>query len=612
MKAICAHLFLWFLAGTFWLGGQISPGDLSRAHADLEGISNCTQCHELGEKVTDQKCLACHTEIQSLINRKSGYHANREVVRQDCAVCHSDHHGRNFDMVRFDQDAFDHNLTGYRLEGEHGRIECRDCHVSENIADREIRSRPQTFLGLEEACLSCHEDFHQATLSEDCRQCHDMEAFRPAPRFDHDDADFALRGAHTEVDCRECHAVTTRSGREFQEFTGLDFADCASCHEDAHNARLPGNCAQCHTESSFNDHGSLAGFEHGATGFDLRGSHAEVSCFACHAQRSDPQTVFADQRRVSENNCASCHADVHNGKFGADCASCHRESSFLSLKRMDFFDHSVTDYPLEGKHQGVDCRECHTGRFTNPIDFSACTNCHSDYHQGDFAQNGVSPDCVECHSLEKGFDYSLFTLEQHRETKFPLEGAHVATPCYACHVDEREERWRFRDLGSDCADCHEDLHQGFISESYYPDQACAVCHVNESWARVDFDHRRTDWPLDGKHLEVACRDCHFVENTSLPAGFEQRFATLSTDCYTCHENVHGRVFEVDGVTDCTRCHVTDNWYPKRFDHGQTSFPLEGQHAKIACSSCHEVTRPGGEVETVYKLGKFRCIDCHLQ
>ena len=56
--------------------GQISPGDLSAAHADLEGIRNCTQCHTLGDKVSNDKCLDCHSEIQSLIAGHSGYHGS--------------------------------------------------------------------------------------------------------------------------------------------------------------------------------------------------------------------------------------------------------------------------------------------------------------------------------------------------------------------------------------------------------------------------------------------------------------------------------------------------------------------------------------------------------
>ena len=103
--------------------GQISPGDLSEAHAELEGMSNCTLCHDLGDKVSDRKCLDCHTEIQSLINNNRGYHAESTVKAKDCFECHSDHHGRKFDMVRFDEDNFDHDLTGYGLEGKHEEVD---------------------------------------------------------------------------------------------------------------------------------------------------------------------------------------------------------------------------------------------------------------------------------------------------------------------------------------------------------------------------------------------------------------------------------------------------------------------------------------------------------
>jgi hypothetical protein len=43
--------------------GQISPGDLSEGHSHLEGMSNCTQCHTLGAKVSNEKCLACRQDF---------------------------------------------------------------------------------------------------------------------------------------------------------------------------------------------------------------------------------------------------------------------------------------------------------------------------------------------------------------------------------------------------------------------------------------------------------------------------------------------------------------------------------------------------------------------
>lgn len=591
--------------------GQISPGDLSQPHADLEGMSNCTLCHDLGAKVSDKKCLACHKEIQSLINRKEGYHAQGQVIKKDCFECHNEHHGRKFELIRFDEDNFDHKLTGYDLKGKHESVDCRKCHVSENIADRELKKRHNTFLGLDEECLTCHDDYHQKSLPSDCLNCHNMEGFAPAPNFDHNETEYALKGAHETVDCAACHKKTTRNGKEYQEFSGIAFNDCVSCHEDPHGGQIAGSCTQCHTETSFTDFRGKGNFDHSTTEFTLRGAHNDMDCFRCHAASNDPLKVFQDRANVPENRCVSCHKDVHDGEYGNNCVKCHRERSFLSLRSMDFFDHTKTDYPLEGKHTEVDCRQCHKKRFSTPIDFSACSNCHADYHRGEFKENGLSPDCVECHSLEKGFDYSLYTLEQHQTTIFPLEGAHNATPCFACHVGESDERWTFRNMGGACADCHQDIHKGYIQETYYPGEDCTVCHANDAWTSVAFDHNQTKWPLEGNHTEVACSACHFIEITGKMARREQIFANLGTDCARCHDNVHGETFAIEGVTDCTRCHVADSWFPKRFDHNSTNFPLEGKHAEIACSACHEVTAAGGETEVIYKLGKFRCIDCHL-
>ena len=602
-------IFLFILTLTTGYG-QISPGDLSQSHADLEGMSNCTLCHDLGAKVSDKKCLDCHKDIQSLINKKDGYHANSSVVKKDCFECHSDHHGRNFDMIRFDEDAFNHDLTGYELEGKHEEVDCRKCHISENIKDRELKKRKNTFLGLDETCLSCHDDVHQKTLTNDCMACHTMEAFKPASNFDHDTADYKLEGEHLNVDCIECHQITTRNGKDFQIFKDIPFNDCISCHEDPHNEQLPGQCSQCHTEASFTAFAGLENFDHNSTNFTLKGSHQTTDCFECHAETNNPLTVFQDKSRISENSCVSCHTDVHNGEYGNECVKCHRETSFLSLRSMDFFDHTVTDYPLEGKHVEVDCRQCHEKRFSTPIDFAACKNRHDDYHRGEFRENDVSPDCVECHSLENGFDYSLYTLEQHQTTSFPLEGAHNATPCFACHVSEKEDRWSFRNLGTECIDCHQDIHEGFISEKYYPNNECKICHINEAWTLINFDHSLTEWPLEGKHTEVDCRECHFVMSDNNTT-FKQTFNKLGGQCITCHENIHDDTFAIEGVTDCTRCHITDSWFPKRFNHNRTSFPLEGEHAKIACSACHEVASENGETEVIYKLGKFKCIDCHL-
>ena len=589
---------------------QISPGDLTQSHANLEGMSKCTQCHELGKKVSDKKCLDCHDEMQTLLTNKRGYHADTKVKNKSCVTCHSEHHGRTFDMVRFDEDTFNHNQTGYKLEGKHEVVDCKKCHIPDYIQDKEIRKRKNTFLGLEKKCLSCHNDYHQKTLSSKCTNCHSMEeTFEKASKFDHSKTDYTLKGEHKEVDCKECHAITTKNGKEFQKFSNISFNDCKNCHDDPHNKQLEGTCKQCHTEKSFSSFIGKGRFNHNNTNFTLKGKHKKINCFKCHTKTSNPKLVFQDKRKVNENNCVACHKDEHQGKYGTNCAKCHKESSFLSLKRMDFFDHTTTDYPLKGKHIEVDCKQCHTKRFSTPIDFTSCSNCHDDYHQGDFKENGSSPDCINCHSLEKGFDYSLYTLEQHQTTTFPLKGAHFATPCFACHVDERKKKWSFSNLGATCIDCHQDFHKGYISEKYYPTKRCETCHINDTWATVTFNHSLTKWPLKGSHKNVDCRNCHF-EISDKNTLTTQTFKGLKTTCVQCHENKHGDTFAIHGITDCKRCHVTDSWFPKKFNHNKTSFPLKGRHKEIECKECHTSSIKNGKTKIVYKIKKFQCIDCH--
>ena len=150
-----------FLLTNLSLPAQLSPGDLSNHHSSLEGISNCTKCHVLGDKVSDAKCLACHTEIQSRIASGKGYHSSANVKGNACFSCHSEHNGKESKLIRFDTGNFNHALTGYTLYGAHAAAECPDCHNAGYIADQKLKYRKNTWLGLDGKCLSCHTDYHQ-------------------------------------------------------------------------------------------------------------------------------------------------------------------------------------------------------------------------------------------------------------------------------------------------------------------------------------------------------------------------------------------------------------------------------------------------------------------
>jgi len=508
---------------------QISPGELAKVHSHLEGMSNCTQCHILGEKVSNKKCLDCHTELKARIDLQKGYHSSAEVKGKECVKCHSDHHGKNFQIIRFEKEKFNHSLTGYNLVGAHAKKQCIDCHKSEFIRDQKIKKKKFTYLGLKTECLTCHKDYHQQTLSSNCADCHTNDLFKPAKNFDHKRAKFQLTGKHKEVACIACHKTGIKNDQKFQEFKGIRF-----------------------------------------------------------------------------DNCSSCHKDPHDNKFGQNCSQCHSDLSFGVIKAVNSFDHNKTDFKLVGKHQNVECRLCHKTKSTNALKFGNCTDCHTDYHHNQFAKNGVSPDCSTCHTIN-GFPGSSFTIEQHNQGAFRLEGAHVATPCFACH--KKTEKWSFRQIGKNCSDCHDNIHKTYINEKYYPGGTCESCHVATKWTTVTFDHSKTNFALSGAHAKKTCRDCHFKKGNN--GIVDQQFMGLPSKCIDCHKDVHVKQFDINGITECTRCHGSESFKPAtKFDHSKTLFPLDGKHINVACNKCHKEVKDQEKTFVLYKIKEFKCENCH--
>lgn len=586
------------------MAAQLSPGDLTKAHKNLEGMANCTMCHDLGNKVSNNKCLDCHKELKVRIVNNKGFHVSKDIRGKQCASCHSEHNGRNFDMIRFDEKKFNHSLTGYPLTGAHIKIDCRQCHKPDNIVDLNLKKRKETYLGLKQDCNSCHEDKHQKTLGNDCARCHVTEAFKPASRFSHDRTDFALNGKHKLVQCIECHKVEIRNGSNFQKFAGIGFKNCNSCHIDPHKNNLGTNCKECHSEQSFNSLINLGKFNHSRTLFQLKGKHKQINCNECHKLDVAATRLFQDRKGILNENCNVCHKDPHDQKFGLNCIECHNENSFHKSGNLKDFNHNLTDFPLKGKHEVVDCRKCHISeKMTDPIPHNSCASCHKDYHEGQFKKDIQSPDCGKCHNVE-GFSGSLFSIEDHHNTKFPLEGAHIATPCYSCH--KHENKWNFKDMGTRCVDCHKDIHAGQIALKWYPDNTCDQCHQPTGWNDNVFDHSKTRFKLEGKHLDQQCRKCHIPDDEHKYGKFEG----TSMLCKDCHKDVHNNQFEVKGIIDCSRCHSFQAWNISKFDHNKTRFKLDGKHVNAKCDACHKLITIGDDSFVKYKFDTFECIVCH--
>jgi len=315
---------------------------------------------------------------------------------------------------------------------------------------------------------------------------------------------------------------------------------------------------------------------------------------------------FQEFTGVAFASCTNCHEDVHKNKFGSDCKKCHNEFSFHEVKQLGTFNHNKTGYPLRGKHINIDCKKCHTsGNYTKALKFNRCTSCHADYHDKQFMKNGVSPDCAECHSVE-GFSLSSFGIERHNKLDFPLEGSHMATPCFACH--KTGEKWNFGNMGSHCIDCHENIHKNYMDARYIPGGDCKACHSVNEWSEIKFDHNTTDFVLLGKHARVTCRECHFRQGTD--KNLTQQFKWDKLVCTNCHIDVHFAQFEVNGLNNCLHCHTNDNWKPVKFDHNNTRFKLDGKHEGLACAQCHKPVHAGSKNYIEYKFEDISCASCH--
>ncbi len=507
---------------------QLSPGDLAEVHAKLEGMSNCTECHTLGQKVSNDKCLACHTLLKARIDQGKGYHSSKEISGKECIICHSDHHGRKFEMIRFDKDKFDHNFTGYELFGAHKKKDCKDCHKTDFISKKEIKKKKYTYLGLETDCLSCHADYHQNTMSSDCKKCHDFNLFKPASGFNHNNTKFQLAGKHQDVNCIECHKITTVNGKQFQEFTGIQFESCTNCHKDVHNNKFGQNCTQCHSEKSFHLIIGMSGFDHNKTSFKLEAKHRSLDCKKCHKTKlTDP---------VKHNRCSDCHTDFHKGQFvkpvqNPDCSECHSTAGFVGSS-FSIDRHAKTEFPLLGAHMATPCFVCHkkenTWNFGNMG--SNCTSCHTNIHEKTIdIKYYPQEQCKSCHTENRWME----VIFDHSKTGYELLGEHKKQSCRACHfkaTNDGKYKQQFNNLTSNCTECHSDKHFKQFDKDGKTD--CFFCHNFNNWKPDKFDHNITRFILDGKHKNLSCSACHKNKKIGTTTFVQYKLNTLK--CEDCH------------------------------------------------------------------------------
>jgi hypothetical protein len=464
----------------------ISPGRLAQPHASLEGVTNCTQCHDLGTPgISNAKCLQCHTVLRSRIEAREGLHAT--WANRSCAACHKDHFGTDFQMVRFDTASFDHARVGYTLRLAHREEGCRSCHTPALISDATVRSYAsrhgvlaRTYLGLGRNCTDCHrsDNVHgQQFGTRSCESCHAEDKWDEPSRFHHDSSRYVLTGRHQSVECASCHRPMPGSSAEkpMYRYAGLRFQTCTACHTDPHRGAMRQSCEQCHSTEGWrllrNRSGFESTFNHAQTDFTLRGAHAALACASCHDPRRpasatirirwEPAQARAMYPAPIAATCASCHVDAHEGTFadtsgGSNCASCHGDVAWVPSS-YDLVRHNRESYVLTGAHVTVACSQCHQPtRPAGPPQFKLpgrdCESCHksADPHAGQFSGRS----CTACHSTES-FRIAAFN---HDSTRYPLDATHRRVACAQCHTqvsgDDGKPFTRYRPLETSCRSCH--------------------------------------------------------------------------------------------------------------------------------------------------------------
>lgn len=568
------------------LGVQVSPGPLAKVHGELEGVRNCTRCHEAGRELSGAKCLTCHKDVADRIAKKTGVH---RAVTEACQKCHPEHAGAEADLLHLDTRRFDHRTeTGFPLEGLHAKLAetCAACH------------KKRTFLDTRAVCSSCHADVHQGALGADCTRCHSaLAAFKEArTQFDHTRTSFVLTGGHRSVACEKCHVKGA--------FKGLPHDVCSACHRTPHRQTLGTTCTACHVT----DQWRTRTIEHAKTGFTLVGAHVQVTCEKCH--------TAGVTKPLRADRCSACHTNVHRASIKDDCRPCHAETSFRGAT----FDHATrTPFPLTGKHEGLPCRKCHTTITADvplarqAVDFGgvndACAACHTDEHKGDYG-----PLCDGCH---RPTTFKASGFVHPRAPEF-FGGQHTTVTCVKCHVRATEGARPLTGIpprGSrgtpplmTCTACHADVHLGQVGAS------CDRCHSTEAakFAPERFSHDKGPFPLTGKHRAIDCVKCHPSETATFPSGVgvAKRLQPVATDCLACHRDPH--LGQVD--QHCPACHATTTFAILTFTHrGLERFFGDANHGDLPCQSCHKKVTgqfPAGVGTAIrFKVGRT-CADCH--
>jgi hypothetical protein len=613
---------------------------LEGKHAEM----TCAKCHTPnGDKVgpsvykwqglKSDMCLSCHKP----------YHKENLSPKFNNGQCIKCHTQDTWKIPKFNHGG----VANMELKGKHATAQCVKCHVQTPVqADTTYKFlkgvdnvSPKKWTGLQAACITCHKDIHQSGgyistrfgKMDKCQTCHNERGFKEGVNFNHNlDTSFKIDGKHRELTCIKCHINTdikkVESVRVYK-FKDIEKDNCVICHKSPHlktfsKKMLEKRCNSCHVTTSWKDKKNDGTFNHSNdTRFPLDGKHLRIKCEECHKEGEAKIFKF----NFSEQQfCVGCHANVHKEQFSEkfatkSCLECHNAETFKNLNK---FDHSKTEFVLEGKHADpkTTCVDCHKptkqfivykganvrpmGNFFFENDKAGfCIDCHENVHKGQFSAKRVNQPCFECHTVSAFSDLKKF---DHSKTNFIIEGKHADSKvtCVSCHKPSKQfivykgvnvRPKGIYDYEDDkkgyCEECHANVHlRQFTANNI--DRACTSCHSTDTfYQRKSYDHALSKFPLVGFHEKAACIKCHTNTDEVFikpPKNNRHRFifkGAAENNCKVCHKDAHKGEFG----NNCRDCHSESKKW-KTVQNFHKDFMLSGVHYGLKCNECHRDQR----------------------
>jgi hypothetical protein len=533
---------------------------------------------------------------------------------------------------------FDHQTTGFPLDGQHLNLRCEQCHL------RGI------FTGTSKLCLGCHIQGNPLSA-----------VFMPANHIP------------TPEPCDTCHTTNTFQGTHFAHASVMP-GTCAQCHNNVNATgksakHLPTTaaCDQCHTTVSFTS--SFATFPSG---------HIPTSqaCNVCH----DPAKFVPGMMNHAgiSGGCTVCHAADAPGiaplVFTIKYANSGAPAVTLTPTSQNY--HPPTSALPQHFPISFSCEQCHR----TPTTTMPATAAAGGFGGGTMNHKGITSGCEKCHADGLGpfIGVAALVTASSNGPHIPING----TACELCHksttVPGGFAGTAMVHTGlnglSTCGNCHENNPN---NQAYYglttklvlrpptlgaPPNAvtpldanhptggdCSQCHASTTSFTTNIAEPSNHIPI-GK---TGCTNCHQGTTAPfLPANTVMNHSGFTSTCAGCHgagKNFYGTAQSEAGgqplqppgaigtsgaanhipygSTDCVGCHSASSTSQGGFKLTTTPALSATGHTAVnalTCETCHAsamawygvtVVVPPGAVGTAgsanhIALGTGGCSTCH--